>query len=76
MFFPIAMNGACDINFFLKKEDQIAYFHEKKKKCLPLFVEVDILGLSEIFCFVLHSCSIMIDQKNQYYTIIMEYFIV
>ena len=76
MFFPIAMNGACDIHFFLKKEDQIAYFHEKKKKCLPLFVEVDILGLSEIFCFVLHSCSIMIDQKNQYYTIIMKYFIV
>ena len=76
MFFPIAMNGACDIHFFLKKEDQIAYFHEKKKKCLPLFVEVDILGLSEIFCFVLHSCSIMIDQKNQYYTIIMNYFIV
>ena len=77
MFFLIAMNGAeCDIHFFLKKEDQIAYFHEKKKKCLPLFVEVDILGLSEIFCFVLHSCSIMIDQKNQYSTIIMKYFIV
>ena len=51
MFFPIAMNGACDIHFFLKKEDQISNFHEKKKKCLPLFVEVDILGLSEIFCF-------------------------
>ena len=76
MFFPIAMNEACDIHFFLKKEDQISNFHEKKKKCLPLFVEVDILGLSEIFCFVLHSCSIVIDQKNQYYTIIMEYFIV
>ena len=25
---------------------------------------------------VMHSCSIMIDQKNQYYTIIMKYFIV
>ena len=70
------MNGACYMHFFLKKEDQIAYFHEKKKNCLPLFVEVDILGLSEIFCFVLHSCSIVIDQKNQYYTIIMKYFIV
>ena len=70
------MNGACGIHFFLKKEDKISNFHEKKKKCLPLFVEVDILGLSEIFCFVLHSCSIVIDQKNQYYTIIMEYFIV
>lgn len=60
MFFPIAMNGACDIHFFLKKEDQIAYFHEKKKKCLPLFVEVDILGLSEIFCFVLQTATDML----------------
>ena len=25
---------------------------EKEKKCLSLFYEVDILGLREIFCFV------------------------
>ena len=34
-----------------------------KKKSLPLFIEVDIFGLSEIFC-VLHGCSILMNRKQ------------